>query len=131
MPPVAKTRTPAACAAIIVALTVVAAQVAVPSAAARLWRETLSTPLASRQVGQLLAPQAHDQPAEADGDRGRHGPLGAHGGLAGERDLEVAGRRQAVADERRLEGHDPAPRAQRVAHVARDDGPQVAIRHRR
>ena len=112
IPPVANTRIPAACAAIIVAETVVAAQPPSLSATASVGRAALRTEPAGRGRQRLerLRIQPHEQPPVADRDRRRHGAVGlADRRLRRERDLEILRVRQPVADERRLErDHGPA-----------------------
>ena len=114
MPPVAKTRIPAASAAIIVAETVVAAQPSRASAAARFGRAALRTepagavPSDSRSSG----PRPDQHPPVADRDRRRDRAARADGRLGRPGDRDVLGIRQAVADERRLEGDDRPARGE-------------------
>ena len=122
MPPVAKTRIPAAWAAIIVAETVVAAQPPPASAAAR--RRPGRFAHGSRQV-RSRAPRAvrlepDEQPPAVDRDGRRHRAGIADGGLRGPRDLEVVRVRQAVADQRRFERDDGPARAQGAGDLGRD-----------
>ena len=63
--------------------------------------------------------QADEEPTVADGHGGRDGPRLAHRRLRRAGDLDVLRVRQAVADERRLEGHDRRAPAERVGHFGR------------
>ena len=115
MPPVANTRMPARCAAIIVAETVVPAQPGRPSCADRFWRATLAGFTRLRQVLELGIVQADQDGAVVHGDRGGHGPVGADGGLRAAGGIDVGGVRQAVGDEGRIRGRrrPGRPRARR------------------
>ena len=108
IPPVAKTRIPAACAAIIVAETVVAAQPPSASATARLGRAALRTDPAGAVASAWSAASSsptRSRPAWIATVAG-HRAAGADGRLGRARDLEVLRVRQAVADQRRLERDD-------------------------
>ena len=113
IPPVAKTRIPAAWAAIIVAETVVADQPSRVSAAERLGRAAFRTDPdgAVASASSAVIVQADEEPAIADRHGGRNGARFAHGRLRRPRDLDVLRVGQAMADQRGLEGHDgPAGR---------------------
>ena len=125
MPPVAKTRIPAACAAIIVAETVVAAQPPPASAA----REVRAGGL---RDGPASAPSQRLERRSPGPTRSRPSwiatvagtaPRLADRGLGRARDLDVLRVRQAVADERRLEGDDGPARRQRGGDLRRDGEP--------
>ncbi len=60
-----------------------------------------------RECLQLRGRQPDEHPAVHDGDRRRDGARLADRGLGGEGDLEVRRVREAMADQRRLEGDDP------------------------
>ena len=127
---------PAACAAIIVADTVVAAH---PPPAERRG-EARSGRLAHRagrcrgQREQRGLVEADEQPAVVDRHRRRDRPGRPDRSLRGGRDLEVLGIRQAVADQRRFERHDRPALGQRGRDLG-IDGESVGERggswHRR
>jgi len=125
IPPVAKTSIPAAAAAIIVAETVVAAQPPPMSARERLGLDAFITPFAVARVTSCpssrptmirpprMAIVAGTAPLSANGELGRAGHLDA---------LRV---RQAVADERRLEGDDGTARGDGVGDLGGEREPVV------
>ncbi len=111
IPPVAKTEMPAACAAIIVADTVVAAQPPSARAAARLGRAAFRTEPAgavARAMSAASSRPTSSRPAWTATVAGT-APDARTAASDARRDLQVLGVRQTVADERRLErDHRPA-----------------------
>ena len=135
IPPVAKTRIPAACAAIIVAETVVAAQPPRASAAARLGRAALSTRPGGRRRERLerRVVEPDEQPAVADGHGRRHRPGRRTAASEAGATSRFARVRQAVADQRRLERDDGPPGRERGRDLrprprAGSEGPPVIRR---
>ena len=120
IPPVAKTRIPAAWAASIVAETVVAPQPPAVSAPASVGRATLRTPGVVASASSAVVVEAHEDPAVADGDRRGHGAALADGGLRRRGHLHVLRVREAVADERGFEGHDGPAGGERVGDLGGD-----------
>ena len=125
-------RIPAACAAIIVADTVVAAQPPAASATARLGRAALRTDpagaVASASERRLSSPTS-SRPSWMATVAGT-APGSPDGRLGGARDLEVLRVRQAVADQRRLERDDGPPAASASATsglMSRQVGAMVAL----
>src|SRR5262245_10103117 len=68
---------------------------------------------------QLALVEADDDLAVEDADRGRDRAALANGRLRGEADADTLARREAVRDERRLQGHDPAPEAECPGYLRR------------
>ena len=114
MPPVAKTRIPAACAAIIVADTVVAAQPPRAIAALRLGRAAFITEPRSAVARACSAAvvEADEQASVVDRDRGGHGAGLAHRRLRRASRPRGCPGSQAVADQRGLERDDGAARGE-------------------
>ncbi len=122
IPPVAKTRIPAACAAIIVAETVVAAHPPPASAIGEARPGSLADRprRRGRQRLEIVVGETHQQPAVADGHGGRDRPGLAHGRLRRPGDLEVLRIGQTVADQGRLERNDRTTGRQRVTDLGGD-----------
>ena len=119
----AKTRIPAACAAIIVAETVVAAQPPRASAAAEVRAGRLQdvprSAVARASSSSSVKPD--EEPAVADRDGRRNGARLADRCFGRARDLEVVRIREAVADERGLERDDGAAVGERRRDLRRDE----------
>ncbi len=130
MPPVAKTRIPAAWAAIIVADTVVAAQPPSARATASEGRAALRTVPAGAvaSASRSAATQPDQQPALVHGHRRRDGATLADRGLGGTGDVEVLGVRQPVADEGRLEGDHGAALGQGGLDLGGDEQARAEVR---
>ena len=85
-----------------------------------------------RQLGDLGDGEPDGRDAAVDADGGGHDALGAQPGLGLERDVEVARPRQPVREDRRLEGKDGPPVADRLGTSSDtrivDIGPPLAVR---
>ena len=130
IPPVAKTRIPAAWQAIIVAATVVAPHAAAGDRGAQVPPRDLvdRAPLGRRQAFELVAGQPDQELALVQRDRGRDRAGRPDRRLGCGRDLDVLGVRQPVADERGLEGDDGAAVPQRVGDLW-GDGEMLGADH--
>ena len=136
MPPVANTRMPAAWAAIIVAATVVAPQPPDAIAAPRLGRDTLRTDPwgAVASASSPSAPSPTRSRPSLSATVAGTAPVERIARLGGGRDLHVLRVREAVADERGLEGDDGRTRREGVGDLGGDGetvGGDHALRVRR
>ena len=111
-----------------------------PAARGERGGEARSGDLADRAGGrrgerlEVRVRQADEEPSVADRDGRRDGPGRADGRLRRAGDLDVLRIRQAVADERRLEGHDRPAVDERVGHLrarCRGDRGYGLVGHRR